>query len=111
MADKMIAYCGLDCSSCDAYKATQAGDSDRLAQLAKEWAAEPEQLVCDGCKAGKRKSSHCKHTCKIRVCCLKKAVDSCAECEVFPCRDAESLLKNSPEAQRNLNLGKRLIAV
>jgi len=115
MTDRMIAYCGLDCLKCDAYAATQSGDSNRLAQVAEEWSAkfkvnvQPEHVICDGCKSGRRKSYHCKNTCKIRICCLKKAIDSCGKCDMFPCSDEEFVLKNSPEAEKNLKVAKGLV--
>jgi hypothetical protein len=31
----MIAYCGLDCSKCEGYLATQANDTKQIARVAK----------------------------------------------------------------------------
>ena len=108
MAEKMIAYCGLDCSKCDGYIATQSGDSKRLEEVAKEWSKQyncdidADDVVCDGCKAGKRKSRYCKNGCKIRVCCLKKAYSTCMECDEFPCKDEEYVLDNGLDVIENL---------
>jgi len=33
----MIAYCGLDCSKCEGYLATQANDPGQIAKVAKIW--------------------------------------------------------------------------
>lgn len=35
--DKMIAYCGLVCTNCPAYVATQADDRDALEKVAAQW--------------------------------------------------------------------------
>ena len=37
MSQQLLAYCGIDCSACPAYIATQANDIDRLTALAQEW--------------------------------------------------------------------------
>ncbi len=54
----MIAYCGLDCSKCEAYLATQTDDDDKRIMVAKEWSAmyhadiKPEQINWDGSRSG-----------------------------------------------------------
>ena len=35
--DKIIAYCGLVCSDCSAYVATQANDQEALERVAAQW--------------------------------------------------------------------------
>ncbi|MGD2143515.1 MAG: DUF3795 domain-containing protein [Anaerolineae bacterium] len=54
--DRIIAYCGLVCSDCDAHIAPRANDwetLERLAQRAREEFdivdATPEGAMCDGC--------------------------------------------------------------
>jgi len=52
---EIIAYCGLDCSKCDAFRATQARDLERKKEIAKRWAQglsvvfKPEDINCNGC--------------------------------------------------------------
>jgi hypothetical protein len=66
----MIAYCGIDCSKCNSYIATQSGNPVELAKVAAELAeiynaeVKPEYVICDGCKADKRHSYYCTNTCK-----------------------------------------------
>ena len=40
MTTKMIAYCGLVCSDCEAYVATQANDQDALVRVRDHWRQE-----------------------------------------------------------------------
>ena len=53
-ANRIIAYCGLDCAECPAYIATRAGDEARLAETATEWSSDDypvsaAEVPCDGC--------------------------------------------------------------
>ena len=76
MADKMIAYCGLVCSECEAYQATQANDMPALEALAVRWSAEfngdlkAADCLCDGCLGEGRQIGHCAE-CGIRACALE----------------------------------------
>ena len=55
----MIAYCGIDCSKCDSYLATQPGNHEELETVAKKLSelyhteVKPEYVICDGCRVGK----------------------------------------------------------
>ncbi len=109
----MIAYCGLDCSKCYGYLATQANDDKQIAEVAIKWSAQfhsdvkPEHVICDGCKADGRKSFHCATLCKIRKCCIDKQYDTCIVCNSFACSDLKFVLDNAPEAKENLDKLKR----
>jgi hypothetical protein len=110
---KMIAYCGIDCSKCDAYLATQANDSQKLQEVAKKWTVQfkvditSEQVVCDGCKTNERQCVHCANSCEIRQCCLERQFASCIECGEFPCQNVGFVLDNAPGAKENLYALKR----
>ena len=106
----MIACCGLDCSLCEAFIATKADDGSRREQVAREWSAlyhtdiQPEQISCDGCRAGGRLFFYCETMCEIRKCCLENDLANCAECVDYPCGMLRSFIKISPEAGKNLEL-------
>jgi len=100
---KMIAYCGLNCSECDAYLATQNDDDAKRAETARNWsklfgaAIEPEQINCDGCKSEGVRFSHCE-VCEIRHCSMSKSVDNCALCESYICDTLSRFIRLVPEA-------------
>jgi hypothetical protein len=88
--DKIIAYCGLVCSDCPAYTATQANDPTALEKVAAQWRQEynapnitVESVICDGCLDGGRKCSHCTE-CDIRACGVERGVANCAHCADYP---------------------------
>ncbi len=72
----MIACCGVTCTDCVAYKATQANDQEALERVLAHWRADfnvphitVEDTVCDGClTAGGRLSGYCAHFCQVRPC-------------------------------------------
>lgn len=88
---QMIALCGLNCTQCPMYIATQNDDDDARAEAAdmlfQKYGLKfkPEEINCDGCHTkGGRLLGYC-NTCKIRECGLKKEFESCAECADQPC--------------------------
>lgn len=104
----MIAYCGLDCSKCISFIATQSGSQEKIEECAKKWSVQykkelkPEHVICDGCKASGRKSYYCGNLCEINKCAINKKVDTCAECRSYPCPKLSPVLDNAPEAKANL---------
>jgi hypothetical protein len=100
----MIACCGLDCSVCEAYLATRDEDESRKAQVAREWSAlyhtdiQPDQISCDGCRAGGRLFFYCETLCEIRKCCMENDLENCAECVDYPCGMLKGFLKTAPDA-------------
>jgi hypothetical protein len=108
--DKMIAYCGLVCTDCPAYIATQADDRAALEQVAAQWREEfnapgitVEYVVCDGCLAEDgRKCGHCAE-CDIRACGVSRGVANCAHCDDYACEKLERFFGFAPDAQRVLD--------
>jgi hypothetical protein len=100
---EMIAYCGLDCSDCEAYIATQEDNDGKRKDTAQKWSKmyrteiKPEQINCKGCKSDKTRFHHCE-VCEIRRCCLAKSVDNCALCENYICDTLAGFIKLAPEA-------------
>lgn len=111
MAEK-IAYCGLDCSKCDAFIATQADDLERMEQIAERWTRElgtqftVQDTVCDGCLSS-RISGWCQRICLIRPCAEKRGVETCAHCSDYQCEKLERFLSDEPTAREYLEAAKK----
>ncbi len=112
------AYCGLDCSECEAYIATQNNDRAGLEKAAAKWTAEfgaknltADMCVCDGCAAGKRAGTAHAATCGLRLCASSRKVETCAHCPDYACETLSGffafapVLKDKLEAIRK-QLGK-----
>ena len=103
----MIAYCGLNCSKCEAYIATQEDNDDMKSETSCKWSKmyhaeiKPEQINCDGCKSDGIKFYHC-NVCDIRKCCISKKVENCAVCEDYKCDTLAGFIKLAPEAGKAL---------
>ena len=105
----MISCCGLDCSKCEGYLATQANDNDRRAVVAKQWSErynadiKTEHINCDGCRSEGRKFFYCSDICEIRRCCIERKIENCAACDMYACDKLESFFKLAPEARTALD--------
>ena len=106
---KIQAYCGLDCSECEAYIATQADDRAGLEATAKKWAEQyggaaisADACVCDGCSAGRRTSTAHAATCAIRVCASGRGVATCAHCADYGCATLQSFFAFAPVLKEKL---------
>ncbi len=113
MSDQ-IAYCGLDCGECRAFKATMAKDSSWKKTIAEEWNEtlktefEPEDIECYGCKSDVI-SGWCRKICKVRPCAERRNLGTCAECVDYPCENLKAFLSSEPKARDNLEARRRTI--
>ena len=105
----MIAYCGLDCETCDAYLATIHDDQALREKTAKLWARLnhapilPEHINCEGCRADGVKTVYCESLCVIRQCALKKGMTTCGDCPgIETCQDMGEIISNHADALKNL---------
>ena len=115
MMDKMIAYCGLVCTDCPAYVATQADDRAALERVAAQWREAfnaPEitadSIICDGCLGsnGGRLSGYC-YECEIRACGVERGVVNCAHCDEYGCEKLEGFFGHASEARAVLDEVRR----
>jgi len=104
-----LAPCGIECTSCDAFIATQANDSEARKRIAEKWSKEfnypglkPEDINCNGCLSDGPLFSHC-HECEIRKCATKRGVKNCAYCGDYPCSKLEEFHKKVPSAKEALD--------
>ena len=104
---KLIAYCGIDCSECPAYLATQSGDKKEIRRVAKEWSTDsmsftPEEIRCNGCNQEGQVFSWCDQ-CPIRICCRDKSYENCAHCDDYVCDNLKMTFEKTPEAKERLD--------
>jgi hypothetical protein len=106
---KMIAYCGLDCSACPAFLATQADDPQKRAETAQSWSKQfhveikPEEINCDGCHSSSGRLFTHPQVCEIRKCGLEKRIPHCAHCPEYACEKLTALFGMAPEAKEELD--------
>ena len=104
-----IAYCGLDCESCEARLAT-VNDNDALRRkVAAQWSAldgveiTPEMIHC---RIEGTKTPYCESLCPIRQCAAGKKVETCGSCpEMRSCEQLAAITNNNAEALRRLENG------
>ena len=105
---EMIANCGIVCTQCPAFIATQENDDTLRQKTAAEWSEmfqadiKAEDINCLGCLSQTEPLfSHC-FECEIRKCCQEKQVANCAECSQFPCKKITDFMAMVPEAKAKL---------
>ena len=105
----LIAYCGLDCSRCEARTATLHNDDALREQVARQWSEwnhvdiPAASINCLGCRTEGVKCPYCDSMCPIRQCALRREVSHCGECPESPdCNLLQQVHSNAPEAKANL---------
>jgi hypothetical protein len=106
---EIVAFCGLTCTTCPAYLATQADDDQERRRVAETWSEEyssdikPEDINCDGCLPGRtRYFQHCS-VCEIRACATARELENCAHCDDYACEKLERFLGLVPAARTRLD--------
>jgi len=107
-AEKMIAYCGMDCSKCEGYLATQENSDTKRKEVAEKWTVQyntdikPEQINCSGCKSDGIKFFFTESICEIRKCNIEKSTSNCAECSEYKCEKLEKFIALAPPVGKAL---------
>ena len=106
---QITAMCGMICSQCDAFIATQNDDDAKRTQTAELWSKQynvemkPEDINCDGCLSDSdRHIGHCA-VCEIRTCAKARGVENCAHCDDYACEKLEGFFKMVPDAKKHLD--------
>ncbi len=105
---KQVAYCGMICSECPGYIATQKDDWEERKRVAELWSKifgveiTPEYVNCDGCKGGGRLIEYCK-ICEIRNCAIGRGIENCAYCSDYPCDRLKRWFERNPRAREVLD--------
>ncbi|NHJ12254.1 MAG: DUF3795 domain-containing protein [Candidatus Thorarchaeota archaeon] len=104
---EIIAYCGLDCTACDAFKATRTENLEQKKRIAERWNQQfnkeftTQDIECDGCLSS-RISGWCRSICQVRPCAIERGVETCAHCDDYLCEKIERFLSDEPEATARL---------
>ncbi len=104
----MIAYCGMNCSKCEGYSATQENNDTKREEVAKKWSAQyksdikPEQINCNGCKSDGIKFFFTESICEIRKCNIEKSTPHCAACSMYKCEKLEKFIELAPQVSNAL---------
>jgi len=107
--EKLIACCGLNCTTCDARIATIHDDDELRKATAEKWRSAynaPDldyiMINCTGCRVEGAKFSHC-NECEIRNCVKAKGFETCGDCNIMDtCTIVAGIHKYVPEAITNL---------
>ncbi|MFX1308786.1 MAG: DUF3795 domain-containing protein [Promethearchaeota archaeon] len=94
--DKMIGYCGYNCYLC----AARSDDINLRQKMVDAWRKylgheiyTAENVACYGCKSKGDKIAD--KNCKARPCARDKGLESCAQCDDFPCDKVKHLIATS----------------
>lgn len=99
MQERIVGFCGMVCSDCRVFIATQRNDRKLKQEVAKAWSTEketlkPEGINCGGCFAGREALFRYCLICEVRRCGYEKGVENCAYCREFPCAKLSALWKS-----------------
>lgn len=104
-----IAYCGLDCETCEARIATVNNDNQLRKKVAAEWSElnhveiTPEMINCTGCRIDGVKTPFCDKFCGIRLCASAKKYETCGNCaEMNSCEKLKMITGSNKQALKNL---------
>ena len=105
--EKMIAYCGIVCTECPAYIATQKDDDNEREKVAQEWSKEefkvsPADINCDGCLQDEGKLFNWCMECSVRKCSRERGFQNCAYCDDYVCEKLKKIFDMAPEARNTL---------
>ena len=107
-----IAYCGLDCETCEARIATIHNDDALREKVARLWSElngveiTPEMIDCVGCRIDGVKTPYCDSLCLIRQCAMGKQMETCGSCrEMERCEKLGAITEHNADALKRLKTG------
>jgi len=96
---QMIAYCGIDCRKCPAYRLPRLGEKLHMKGLF-QWLLKrgmrekPEgYVICDGCTTIDARCLKPCLDCPVRCCAMERGVVHCGRCERFGCERLQQVWK------------------
>ncbi len=111
--NEYIAYCGLNCETCEARLATVNNDNELRKKVSKEWSElngveiTPDMINCSGCRMPGVKTVYCDSLCPIRQCVKEKQMETCGSCtKMGSCEKVGAIIANNNDARERLeNIG------
>lgn len=110
--ERIVAYCGITCSDCPTFNATQKDDDTKRKRVAELWTKQyghtfkMEDINCDGCLSrGTRVFNYCT-LCEIRKCGRERNVRNCAYCDDYKCEKLSKLHEQAPKAKETLDTAR-----
>ena len=106
--ESVVAFCGLVCTDCKAFIATQENDDAKRRDVTVAWSKmfgreiKPGEINCDGCLIGDGRHIDYCDVCEIRECGMEKGVKNCAYCIDYSCEKLAKFLEQAPEAKKTL---------
>ncbi len=104
-----IAYCGLDCETCEARIATVNNDEELRQKVAQHWSElngieiTPEMIHCTGCRMPGVKTAYSGSLCPIQKCAKTLGHATCGSCsQMNTCEHLAKIIGNNPDARKNL---------
>ena len=104
-----IAYCGLDCETCEARLAAVKDAGELRRKVAALWSElngaviTPDMINCTGCRTEGAKTPYCDSLCPIRRCAMSRNEETCGSCaEMETCEKLAMITGNNPDALKNL---------
>ena len=89
---ELLAPCGLYCGVCSIYIADRDNNlkfKEKLVNLYKAFVKTTDEIACSGCMSDGTIFSFCQR-CPIRSCVKDKEIESCHQCDDFPCKFIEN---------------------
>jgi hypothetical protein len=106
--ESVVAFCGLVCTDCKAFIATQENDDVKRRDVAEAWSKlvgreiKPEEINCDGCLTGDGRHINYCSICEIRKCGMEKGVKNCGYCVDYKCEKLVKFFEQASEAEKKL---------
>jgi len=107
--ERVVSYCGIMCSECPAYIATQKNDDKMRQEVADKWSKmygseiKPEYVNCDGCSTKSASRIAYTNECVIRLCGIEKGVSNCAYCDEYACDKLKPIFDSYPLSKSTLD--------
>lgn len=109
-----MSMCGYRCDQCKA-NGDNIVEKDERDAISRVWhkyydiTIEPIEIYCDGCNCMAKDADRMDSDCPVRACVLNRDINSCAECDEWPC-ETWNLRKGMNKEEAAAKLGEKFDA-